>query len=193
MINQEEAEAFFNRMEQETKAENKRQKLFIKEAERALIKFAFNFFKEFKAYKKEWLPELKEDLHEGVVGMNEFMDIVINGNLDFEDANANDYKVPNFYDDGFYKKEIEKMKKANVYNADELAEFIDEMIALESFDKRKNDFLYGCHFTMKEQITKYFPEIIDLSSNAILNVNFTAYVNILNFNAAFIYVAFHKD
>jgi hypothetical protein len=193
MINREEAEAFFNRMEQETEAENKRQKLFIKEAKKALMKYAFSFFKEFKEYKKQWLPMLKEDLHEGVVGMNEFMDSVINGNLDFDNAKADDFKVPDFYDDDFYKNEIEKMKTANALSVDEFAEFVDEMTALESFDKRKNDFLYGCHFVMKEQITKHFPEIVDLSSNAILNVNYTAYVCIIDFNEAFIYLAFHMD
>lgn len=190
MINEEEFGAFCNAQNRELADEKKRQGKFIKDVERSLIKLSFSLFPEFKSYKKQWKDALKREAHESAVNMNEFLDYMVCLTPDDSNENPEQYKVPNFDTAESEKNHLESMLR--ILPVEKHANFIKENDERVAFEKQERDFMFACHYLMKEKITFYFPEIIDLSGNSIRNINFTAYCTILNYKTAFLYLAFYS-
>jgi len=158
-MNEEEAEAFFNSLDKELDAEINRQNIFIKTLETELIELGFKCYPECERLKKEIAEQILAEAHESALMMSELIEYLVCLKPDDSEENPEQYNIP-------YRNEI-----------------IDD-----EFERRKNEFKFSCHEKVKETVTKFFPELADLSGNAIRNINHTAYCSVLNFVVGFIYL-----
>jgi hypothetical protein len=165
MINEEEAEAFFNNQDKELKNAVKREQSFIDDLETQLIKVAFDCYPEFENRKEEIVERIKPDVHEAVIGVNDLLSGYIHLKMEADDERDGNYNVP-------YKNEIE----------------FEEL-----YKKREYEFLMKCHEKVKEMITIYYPEFMELSGNTIRQINFMAYCSMLNPVTGFIFVVYNED
>lgn len=159
MMNEEEFDAFCNSLDKELDEEKKRQTLFMKTLEFELIDLSFRCYPEHIDLRNEIIEPLKEEAHESALMMSELMEYLVCLKPDDSAEDPEQYTIP-------YRKYFED----------------------EEFEQRKNEFRLSCHEKVKEIVTKFFPELGDLSGNAIRNVNHSAYSSILNFCTAFIYL-----
>lgn len=164
MLNPEELDAFFNSMDKELEEEKKRQTLFLNTLEYELIELSFRYYPEHIGLRNEIIEPLKEEAQESALMMTELLDYLVCLKPDDSKEDPEQYTIP-------YRKYFED----------------------DEFELRKNEFRLGCHEKVKEMVTRFFPELADLSGNAIRNINHSAYCSILNFVTAFIYLTNYED
>ena len=165
MINREEAEAFFNNMERDTKQEIKRQNAFVRSLERALFTTCFKCYPEYKINRDYIVSRIKDEAHEAVISINDDLDMLIHSGLD------ESFNTPEKFTLDYKDKEEET----------------------EELFKRSINLKYMCFEKVKEKINKYYPEIVNLKGYEILYLNYSAYCCILNFQEAFIYVTEYEE
>lgn len=163
-MNEEEFDAFTNSLDRELDKEIKRQELFLKTLEFELIELCFKSYPEFIELRNEIIEPLKQEAHESALMMTELLDYLVCIKPDDSGENPEQYIIPD-------RNENEE----------------------DEFERRQNNLKFSCHEKVKEMVTKFFPELADLSGNSIRNINFTAYCSILNFVTAFIFLVSDND
>lgn len=158
-MNEEEFDAFTNSLDRELDQEIKRQNLFIKTLEFELIELGFRCYPECEGLRSEMIEQLQEEVHESALMMSELMEYLICLKPDDSEEDPEQYTIP-------YPSEIKD----------------------DEFERRKSEFKFSCHEKVKETVNKFFPELADLSGNAIRNINHSAYCSILNFVEGFTYL-----
>lgn len=164
VMNEEEFDAFTNSLDRDLDKEIKRQELFLKTLEFELMELCFKCYPEFVGLKNKISKPLKQEAHECALMMTELMDYLVCGKPEDEGENAEQYIIPD-------RNESEE----------------------DEFERRENDFKFSCYEKVKEMVTKFFPELADLSGNAIRNINFSAYCSVLNFVDGFIFLVSNNE
>ena len=182
-MNPEEIEAFFNGMDKELAESKRRNEAFIKDLQEELLILPFSYLPQIGEYRAYFIETLIEEAHMFVIEIHENLEHHLYSTNKDEDIPT--WKTPQRSD---YLSEEEEIALAIKPVSVQTKEFISDMTECVKAQREEREFLFLCHDKVKEIIYKHFPEITELSGNAILDINHTAYTAMHLYTVAFYYL-----
>jgi hypothetical protein len=185
MINREETEAFFNNQEKELAESKRKHEAFIKDLEEELLMLPFSYLPHIGEYRDRFITTLIKEAHLWVIDINENLEHHLYSRVKNKDENIPNWKTPQRSDYPSEKAEIEEAIISLPFKDEES---VNDMTECAMSEREQREFLFLCHDKAKELIYKHFPEITELSGNAIRDINHTAYQAANLYKKAFYYL-----